>query len=87
MREIESLKNPGTTGQIAAREEVNTAQIVERDGGASCQLDQHQLQSMKVSLDPKATTTATKQRAGTQLTTNNVESGIGDLRSVFWTSS
>ena len=27
-------------------------------------------------------TTATKQRAGTQLTTNNVESGIGDLRSV-----
>ena len=30
----------------------------------------------------KATTTATNQRAGTQLTTNSVVSGIGDLRSV-----
>ena len=62
-------------------EEVNTDQIVERDGGASCQLDENQLQLMDVSLDQKATTTATKQRAGTQLTTNNVGSGIGGLRS------
>ena len=33
-------------------------------------------------MDQKVTTTATKQRALTQLTTNNVESGIGGLRSV-----
>ena len=46
---------------------MNTDQIVERDGQASGQLDQNQLQSTKVSLDLKATTTATKQRAGTQL--------------------
>ena len=37
---------------------------------------------MDVSLDQRNTTTATKQRAATQLTTNNVESGIGDLKSV-----
>ena len=37
---------------------------------------------MDVSLDQQDTAIATKQRAGTQLTTNNVEIGIGDLRSV-----
>ena len=51
-------------------ENVNTDQTVERDGGASCQLDQ------------KTTTTATKQRAVTQLTTTNFQCGIGGLRSV-----
>ena len=52
-----------------------------KDGGASSQLDENQLQTMDVSLDQKATTTAAMQRAGTTAT-NNVESGIGDLRSV-----
>ena len=33
--------------------EVNTDQIDEKDGVASCQVDQNQLQSMKVSLDPR----------------------------------
>ena len=44
---------------------------------------------MKISCQPwmcrwikKAATTATKKRAATQLVTNNVESGIGDLKSV-----
>ena len=44
--------------------------------------NENQLQSMKVWLDREATTTARLQRAGTPLTTNNVESGIGGLRSV-----
>ena len=38
-----------------------------------------QAQPMDVSLDQQAITTATKQRAVTQLTTNNVDSGIGDF--------
>ena len=46
---------------------VNTDQIVERDGGASRQLDENQLPTMDVSLDQKATTCAAKQRAATQL--------------------
>ena len=54
-------------------EEVNTDQIEERDGRASCQLDANQLQPMDVSLDQKATAVATKHRSGTQLTANNVE--------------
>ena len=66
------LSSPGATGQNVTTEEVNADQIVERDGGASCQLDATQ----------NATTTATKQRAVTQLTTNSVEGGIGGLRSV-----
>ena len=37
---------------------------------------------MDVSLDQKATTTATMQRAGTQLTTDNVESCIDGWRNV-----
>ena len=83
VREIESLKSAGATGQtVAMGERVNTDQIVERDGGASCQLDENQILSMIVSLDRDVTTTATMQRAGTQMTTNNVESGIGGLRSV-----
>ena len=80
VREMKSLKSAGAIGQTVAG--VNTDQIVERDGGASCQLDQNQLQSVKVSLDRDVTTNATMQRVGTQLTTNNVESGIGGLRIV-----
>ena len=49
---------------------------------ASARRESSQVQPMDVSLDQKATATATKQRAGTQLTTNNVESGFGVLRSV-----
>ena len=37
---------------------------------------------MDVSLDQKALTSDPMQRAVTQLTSNNAESGIGDLRSV-----
>ena len=70
-----------TNDQTGARKLVRNP-VVESDGGASCQLDENQLQPMDVSLNRNATTTATKQRAGTQLTTNNVESCIGGLRSV-----
>ena len=56
--------------------------VVARAGGAALQSDVSQAQPMDVSLDQEATTTAAKQRAGTQLTTNNVESGIGDLKKV-----
>ena len=63
-------------------DEVNTDQIVERDGGASRQLDENQLHPMDVSRDQNATTTATKQKEGTQLTTKDVESG-----SVGWRSA
>ena len=61
---------------------MNTDQIDERNGGASCQLDEKQLPATNVSLDQKTTTTATKQRSVTQLSTNNVDSGVGGLRSV-----
>ena len=63
-------------------EEVNTDQIVESDGGASCQPEQSQLQSMKVSLDRGGATTATVQRVRSRWITNTVESGVGGLRSV-----
>ena len=64
------------TGRTVAMEEVNTDQIVESDGGASCQLEQSQLQSMKVSLDRGGTTTtATVQRVRPRWITNTVESG------------
>ena len=56
--------------------------VVERVGGAAPQPDMSQARPMDVSLDQEAITTGTKQRAVTQLTSNNVESGIGDLRSV-----
>ena len=86
--EIESLTNPGATGQTAAMNRNTTDNrtgirklvrnpVVERAGGAAPQADVSQAQTMNVSRDQKATTTATKQRAGTQVTTNNVESGIG----------
>ena len=93
VREIESLKSTEATGQTVAME-VNTTDgqtstrklvrnpVVERAGGAAPQSDVSQAQPMDVSLDQQATATAAKQRAGTQLTANNVESGIGDLRSV-----
>ena len=92
MREIESLKNPGATGRTAAMVKKTTNNrtatrklvrnpVVERTGGAAPQPDVSQAQTMDVSLNQKATTTATMQRAGTTAT-RNVESGIGDLRSV-----
>ena len=56
--------------------------VVERAGGAAPLPDVSQARPMDVSLDQKALTTDTKQRAVTQLTSNTVESGIGDLRSV-----
>ena len=71
VREIESLKSTEATGQTVAIE-VNTDQTDERDGGASWQRDENQLPTMDVTLDQKATSTATQQRAGTQLTTHNV---------------
>ena len=57
------LSSPGVTGQTVVME-VNTDQIDERDGGASWQRDENQLPTMDVLLDQKATTTATKKRAG-----------------------
>ena len=56
--------------------------VVERDGGASCQLDKNQWQTMDVSLNQNATTTAPKRRTETQLMTNGVASRIGGLRNV-----
>ena len=47
------LSSPGTPGHTVVAEEVNTNHIVERDGGASCQLDENQLPTMDVSLDQK----------------------------------
>ena len=71
------------TGRTVVMEEVKTDQIVESDGGASCQLEQSQLQSMKVSLNGgDTTTTATGQRVRPRWITNNVESGCSGLRSV-----
>ena len=58
-------------GQTSTRKFVRNP-VVDRAGGAAPQLDVSQAQPMDVPLDQKATTTATK----------NVESGIGDLRSV-----
>ena len=55
VRGIESLRSTRAIGQIVAMEEVNTDQIVERDGGASCQLDVDQLQPMVLSLNQNAT--------------------------------
>ena len=55
-------------------EEVNTDQIVERDGGAPCQV-----QSMTVSMNRGGTSTAATVP---RWITNTVESGIGCLRSV-----
>ena len=46
------LSSPRTTGQTVATEEVSTDQSDERGGGASCQLDENQLQSMTVSRTP-----------------------------------
>ena len=46
---------------------------MERDGGASHELDESPLQPMDVSLDQTDTTIATKQRARTPSTANNAE--------------
>ena len=54
---------------------MNADQVVERDGGASHQLDESQLQPMDVSLDQYDTTVATKQRPRTPSTANTAEEG------------
>ena len=82
MREIGSLEFTEATGQPVEMEGVSTDQVVERAGGASPQLDEEQVQPMDVSLDQSVTTSATKRRAETQLTLNNVEGYIGGLSSV-----
>ena len=56
--------------------------VGERAGGAAPQPDVSQARPMDVSLDQKATTTDTKERTATQLTSGNVEIGICDLRSI-----
>ena len=60
--------------------------VVERAGGAALQPDVSEARPMDVSLDQKAITTDTKQGAVTQLTSNNVESGIGDFEERCCTS-
>ena len=83
MREIQSSMSAEATGQTVAREEVNTDEIVESDGGASCRLEQSQLHSMTVSLNRgDTTTTATVQRVRPRWITNTVESGIDGGRTV-----
>ena len=56
--------------------------VVERDGGASWQLNENLSKTMDVSVNPNATTTPTKQRTETQLMTNAVESCIGGVRNI-----
>ena len=80
VREIESLKSTGATRQTVAIE-VNTSQMDERDGGASWQRDENQLPTMDVSLGQKATRLLQKSKSRNTID-YNVESGIGDLRSV-----
>ena len=65
------VKGNTTDGQTSTRKLVRNP-VVERAGGAAPQPDVSQAKPMDVPLDQKATTTAT----------NNVESSIGDLRSV-----
>ena len=50
--ESEPVASTEAAGQPAATE-VSTDQVVERDGGASCQLDENQWQPMEVSLDQR----------------------------------
>ena len=85
VREIESLKSSGATRQTAAMDKTNDRTgtrklvrnpVVERAGSVAPQPDVSEAQTMDVSLNQRATTTATKQRAGTQLTTNNVVRSI-----------
>ena len=68
VRDIESWISTEATELLVATEGVNADQVVERDGGASRQLDQN------------ATTVATKQRARTPSTANNAEEGVVELR-------
>ena len=63
-----------TTNEQAGTRKLLRNPVVERDGGALCQLNENQWQTMDVSLNQNDTTTATKQRTETQLTTNSVES-------------
>ena len=71
-----------TTNDQAGTRKLVRSPTVEGDGGASCQLDENQWQTVDVSLNQNTTTTATKRRTETQLTTNSVESCVGGLRNV-----
>ena len=50
-----------TNEQIRTKKPVRNP-VVEKDGGASCKLDENQWQTMDVSLNQNATTTAVKNR-------------------------
>ena len=71
--EIESWMSMEATELLVATEGVNADQVVERDSGASRQLDESQLHPMDVSQDQNDTTVATKQRTRTPSTANNAE--------------
>ena len=51
-----------TTNDQTGTRKLERNPVVERDGGASCRLDENQLQTMDVSLNQNATSIATKQR-------------------------
>ena len=69
------VKGNTTDGQTSTRKLVRNP-VVARAGGAAPQPDVSQARPMDVSLDQKATTTDTEQRAVTQLTWNNVEKTV-----------
>ena len=58
-----------TTNERTGTRKLVRNPVVERDGGASCQLDENQLQTMEALLNQNATTIATNQRTATRLTT------------------
>ena len=65
-----------TNDQVGTRKLVRN-RVVERDGWASCHLDENQWQTMDVSLNQNATTIAAKRRTETQLMAHSVESCLG----------
>ena len=71
--EIESWMSTEATVSPVATEGVNADEVVERDRGASRQLDASQLQPMDWSLEQNDTSVASKQRARTPSTANNAE--------------
>ena len=75
------VRGNATNDQTGTRKLVPNP-VVERDGEASDQLDENQVQPTDVSLNQNATRTVSKQRAGTQWTTSNVENWTGGLWNV-----
>ena len=75
------VRGNATNDQIDTRKLVRNP-VVEGDGEASDQLGENQVQPTDVPLNQNATTTATKQRVGTQWTTSNVENCTGGLWNV-----